>query len=98
MQQIQDLIAQFGGRPTSLAQPTDPMTLYGALAQGRPVILALRSGQGSGHVVVVRGMSFVQTDNGVEPVLHVNDPMAFYTQPVAFRDIVAVWSEAIVVR
>jgi hypothetical protein len=98
LQQIQQLIQQFGGRPTALAPPTDPMTLYGALAQGRPVILALQSGQGSGHVVVVRGMSFVPTANGVEPVLHVNDPMAYYTQPVAFRDVVAMWSDAIVVR
>lgn len=99
LQQIQGLIAQFGGRPSAFATPTDPMTLYNTLANGHAVILALRSGQGSGHVVVVRGMAFQPTaDGSVEPVLFVNDPMAYYTQPIPFRNLVNMWESAIIVN
>jgi hypothetical protein len=97
LDQIQQLIQQFGGRYTSLAPPTDPMTLYGALQRGNAVILALQTGPNMGHVVVVRGMSFVPVQGGYEPVLHVNDPMAVYTQPVPFRQLVGIWRDAIVV-
>lgn len=99
LQQIQGLISQFGGRPSAFAPPTDPMTLYNTLASGRAVILALRSAQGSGHVIVVRGMAFQPTgDGGVEPVLFVNDPMAYYTQPIPFRNLVNMWEAAIIVN
>lgn len=98
LDQIQKLIAQFGGRYSNMAAPTDPMTLYQALAGGHAVILALQSQPGAGHVVVVRGMSFAPTQGGVEPVLHVNDPMAVYTQPVPFRQLVGVWKQAIVIN
>lgn len=96
--QIQKLIAQFGGRASSFAEPTDPMTLYNTLAGGHAVILALQAQPGAGHVVVVRGMSFVQTQGGIEPVLHVNDPMAVYTQPVPYRQLVGIWKAAVVVN
>jgi hypothetical protein len=98
LDQIQKLIAQFGGRYSNMAAPTDPMTLYQALAGGHAVILALQSQPGAGHVVVVRGMSFAPTQGSVEPVLHVNDPMAVYTQPVPFRQLVGVWKQAIVIN
>ncbi len=97
LQQIQGLIAQFGGRYSAIAPPTDPMTLYQELARGRPVIVHIRSGYSSSHVVVVRGMSFIQTAYGVQAVLHVNDPMAVYTQPVLYSQIVPIWINAIVV-
>jgi hypothetical protein len=42
-------------------------------------------------------MSFARTPWGWEPMVHVNDPMAYYTQPVPFRRIAAVWQAAIVV-
>jgi len=80
------------------APPTDPMTLYQTLASGRAVIVQLRTGQSINHVVVVRGMSFIETQFGVQPVLHVNDPMGFYTQPVPFAQIAPIWTSAIVVN
>jgi Papain-like cysteine protease AvrRpt2 len=98
IQQIQWLIAQFGGRYSSYAPPADAMTLYQTLASGRPIIAQLRTGQTSAHVVVIRGMSFIQTQVGVQPVLHINDPLAYFTQPVLFQQIVPVWMSAIVVN
>jgi hypothetical protein len=96
--QIQWLIGRFGGRPTNYAMPADSMTLYRTLLTGRAVILQLRTSDVSSHVVVLRGMSFVPTASGWEPVLHINDPMARYTQPVLFSRILPVWKDAIVVN
>lgn len=96
--QIQGLIAQFGGHYSNYAPPANPMLLYNTLASGHPVILQLQTGPGSAHVVVVRGMSFMQTPMGVQPVLHINDPMAIFTQPVPFAQIVPRWVSAIVVN
>ncbi|MBT9447595.1 MAG: hypothetical protein IV086_18010 [Hyphomonadaceae bacterium] len=98
LEQIQALIAQFGGRYSGFAEPTDPMTLYRTLAGGHAVILALQTGPQMNHVVVLRGMSFVQTQGGVEPVLHINDPMQVYTQPVPYRQLVQAWRKAIVIN
>ncbi len=43
-------------------------------------------------------MAFVPNGfGGVEPVLYVNDPMAFYTQPVPFSTLIPIWVEALVV-
>lgn len=95
--QIQALIAHYGGRASSYAPPADPGTLYRTLASGRAVILQLRSGAQTAHVVVLRGMSFVRTPYGVEPVLHINDPMALFTQPVPFSNLMQMWMSAIVI-
>lgn len=96
--QIQGLIAQFGGSYSSLEPPTDPMTLYNTLASGRAVILALQSPVvNTGHVVVLRGMEWTPTAYGPQPVLYVNDPMSYFTQPVPYTRIVQMWSAAIVV-
>ena len=96
--QIQNLILYFGGRYSIYAPPTDPMTLYSTLASGNAVIVQLRTSQFSSHVVVIRGMSFVVTQSGVQPLLHVNDPMAIITQPVLFTAIAPIWMDAIVVH
>lgn len=96
--QIQYLIGQFGGRYSSLAPPADPMTLYRTLASGRAVILLVRSGYAASHVVVLRGMSFVPGPYGYEAVLHINDPMRYYTQPVLFSQLMGIWMGAIVVN
>jgi hypothetical protein len=93
-QQIQGLIAQFGGSFSTLAPPAHPQVLYQTLQQGRPVILALQSTPFSGHVVVLRGMHVV----GNTPVLHINDPMAHFTQPVPFQNLMGFWNAAIVVN
>ena len=96
--QIQGLIAHFGGRYSGIAPPADPMTLYRTLASGKLIILQVRTGMQSAHVVVLRGMSFMTTPYGVEPVLHINDPMAYFTQPVPFSNLVRIWMSAIVVH
>ena len=96
--QIQKLIGQYGGRYSSLAPPTDPMTLYNTLALGRAIILSLHSPYVRvGHVVVLRGMEWVPTIYGAQPVLYVNDPMEHFTQPVPYVNILQMWSAAIVV-
>ena len=95
--QIQGLIKQFGGRSSNYAPPTDPITLYHTLAQGHAVIIGVTVGQGQGHVIVARGMSFVQTQYGWQPMVHINDPMSYYTQPVPFQAIARSWEVAIVV-
>lgn len=96
-QQIQGLIAHYGGRASSYAPPADPATLYSTLASGRAVILQVSSGMGAAHVVVLRGMSFVSTPYGVEAVLHINDPMSYFTQPVPFSNLMRIWIAAIVI-
>ena len=73
------------------------MTLYRTLAKGHAVIIGIDVGGGQGHVVVARGMSFYQTPYGWEPLVHINDPEAYYTQPVPYRNIARVWKVAIVI-
>lgn len=51
-----------------------------------------------GHVVVLRGMGFMPTPYGLEPVLDINDPMSLYTHPVPFSNILGMWQSAIVVN
>lgn len=98
LHEIQNLIFHFGGATSSIAPPTDPFTLYGALASGRAVIMAVQSSPFSGHVVVIRGMAWVQTPFGVQPVLYINDPMSYFTEPVLFTNILQYWGAAIVVN
>lgn len=98
LQQIQGLIAYFGGRWSSISPPASPMTIYQTLASGRAIIMAVQSSPYSGHVVVLRGMAWVPTPIGVQPVLYINDPMAYFTQPVPFQNIAGYWQAAIVVN
>lgn len=96
--QIQFLIQQFGLSHTSYAPPAAPMVLYNTLNSGRVIILQVQTGQTQYHVVVLRGMYFEMTPNGMEPILIINDPMAYYTQPVPYSQIVQAWRSAIVVQ
>ncbi len=98
IQQIQFLISYFGGRYSSYAPPADPMKLYRSLASRRPIILQVRTGIINSHVVVLRGMTFVRGQFGVEPVLHINDPLAHFAQPVPFSQIAPIWMDAIIVN
>jgi hypothetical protein len=98
LQQIQDLIQHYGGRSSSYAEPTDPMTLYRTLKQGHAVVIGLQTNPSSGHVVVARGMSFQNTPQGVVAMVHINDPMAQFTQPVPFQQIAGIWRQAIIVN
>jgi hypothetical protein len=48
---------------------------------------------------VLRGMAFAQNGYGqTEPVLYINDPMAYFTQPVPFSALMPIWLEALVVN
>ena len=95
--QIQGLIAYFGGRFSSIAPPADPMTIYNTLASGKAIIMAVQSSPYSGHVVVIRGMKWIPTQFGPQPILYINDPLSFFTQPVPFQAIAQYWQAAIVV-
>ncbi|MDX7857967.1 papain-like cysteine protease family protein [Aeromonas caviae] len=97
LQQIQGLIAYFGGHWSTLALPANPMSVYQTLASGKAIIMAVQSSPYSGHVVVIRGMAWAQTAMGLQPVLYVNDPMAYFTQPIPFLNLSQYWSAAIVV-
>lgn len=96
--QIQSLIAHFGGRHSSIEPPTDPMTLYRTLADGKAIVLAVKATPFSGHVIVLRGMGWMPTPQGPQPVLFINDPMAYFTAPVPFAQIARYWESAIVVN
>lgn len=96
--QIQSLIAEFGGRHSSIELPADPMTVYNTLKAGKAIILAVKHTPYSGHVVVLRGMAWMPTPYGVQPMLMINDPMAYYTQPMPFAQIARIWESAIVIR
>ena len=99
LQQIQFLIGYFGGRYSSLAPPTDPVTLYRVLQSGRPVIMSVQSPYTSiGHVVVIRGMTWVPVSGRYVPVLHVNDPLSYFTKPIPFADLARFWRQAIIVE
>ena len=98
LQQVQALVQQYGGRTSAYAAPTDAMTLYRTLQQGHAVIIGINAGNGMGHVVVARGMSFEQTPQGVVALVHINDPMAQFTRPVPFNQVAAVWRQAIIIN
>ncbi len=97
--QIQKLIANFGGRQSSIRQPSDPMSVYRMLRAGQPIILALNNaGQQSGHVVLLTGMSWVRTRHGAEPILHINDPYGTIPPRLHWRQLMHRWHAAIVVH
>jgi hypothetical protein len=98
LHEIQNLILRFGGRPSNFSFPANYVNLYNELAHGYPVIMHIRSGWSTSHVIVIRGMRFIQNAYGFEPELIVNDPMNHYTQPVPFSQLAPLWINAIVVR
>ena len=96
--QIQKLIRNFGQRASSIAPPTDAMSLYRNLRAGkshhpRGAQFAL-----FGPCVVLTGMSWIQGSRGPEAVLHVNDPLQVIPARLAFRDLLPRWQAAIVVQ
>lgn len=98
LDQIRGLIRNFGRRVTEVRPPTGPMSLYRALRAGRPIILALRSGPGTGHVVVLTGMTWVRTLWGRRAILHINDPIGAFPARMRFEEIMPRWHAAIVVH
>lgn len=97
MQQIQLLLAQYGGVYSGISPPAHPAALFQTLSQGRAVIMLVRNSPVTavGHFVVVRGMDF--TPQG--PVVFLNDPMAWsgFSQPIPFVNLMHYWQAAIVV-
>lgn len=51
-----------------------------------------------GHFVVIRGMAWVPSMTGPIPVLNVNDPMQYFSQPIPFTQLATIWAAAIVVQ
>ena len=97
LQEIQGLSLHFGGLFSAITPPADPVTVYRTLVSQRAIIMAVKSSPFSGHVVVIRGIAWIPTPQGLQPVLYVNDPMGFFTQRVPFIDILGYWPAAIVV-
>ncbi|HAO07526.1 MAG TPA: hypothetical protein DCQ50_11135 [Chryseobacterium sp.] len=96
--QIQNLILYYGGRYSSLQMPANAMVLQETLRQGRPIILQLKLTPYMGHVVVLRGINWVSTAYGLQPILLINDPMGYFTQPIPFENLLNFWSGAIVLE
>lgn len=101
LDEIQRLIAHFGGRFNQLSPPQDPMSVYQHLRRGTPIIASINSGMGMGHVVVIRGMRFVpqRTRMGVQwmPMLLINDPMSMIPGEVPYRQFLRQWRASILV-
>lgn len=99
LKHIQYLISYFGGRQSQLSYPTNPFTLYRTLYYGYPVIMFVKESayQKVGHFVVIVGMSWTDIGFGIEPILHINDPISLITTNVPFRNIADYWEAAIVV-
>ncbi len=98
LSQIRKLIRNFGRSSSVLARPTDPMTLYATLRAGRPVIIALRNTQYTGHTVVVTGLTWIETKRGRIAMLHINDPIGALPPRVPYHIIRSRWTAAIVVN
>lgn len=92
-----DLIQYFSGRPSYIAPPASPQVLYNTLRAGHPVVLELKPGPGTGHVVVLKGMSFRNTRNGPQALVYVNDPLLQLNGPMPYEQLMNMWSRAIVV-
>lgn len=95
--QIQELIRYYGGRYSSISPPANPVDVYNTLALGRPIIMAVKATGAVGHVIVISGMEWRPTPFGGEPVLLINDPLSYFTQPISFARIAQYWQAAIVV-
>ena len=99
MQQVQQLIASYGAAYSSMSPPTNPQDLHKTLAEGKALIVYLRTSRTAGHLIVVRGMSWLRTRSaGRQPYLFVNDPLAYFTRPVAYTRLLSFWRDAIVVN
>jgi hypothetical protein len=99
MQQVQQLIASYGAAYSSMRPPATALDLHKTLEEGKAVIVFIRTTPTVGHLIVVRGMSWLRTRSaGRQPYLFVNDPLAYFTEPVAFARLLPLWRDAIVVN
>jgi hypothetical protein len=93
LQQQQFLLANYGGRVSSIAPPTDPFTLYQTIQSGYGVILFIRGSGLVGHFVVLRGMFW----QGGVPYVVVNDPLQYFPASLQFQQLLQFWQAALVV-
>lgn len=91
VQEMQQALFSLVNIRSSVFGPLSWQQLYQFLSLGRPVLVLLHSTPFSGHVVLVRGMFFVPQG----PVLIVNDPMAYFSQPVPIQAFYAFWTGSV---
>ena len=106
MEEMQSIIAQFGGVLTALTPPLPPQVLYGALLSGHPVVARIRSGLTSSHAIVIRGMRFRPREEtapdgtvtmGFEPLLLVNDPLSYFPHELPYERLLPLWIDSLIV-
>jgi hypothetical protein len=110
LSEIRRVIEHFGGAASAQTPPLSPRALYGALRDGHVVVAALADPAGrSGHVVVIKGMSFrvrwhpprnADEPPGQEivPWVSINDPRGIITESVPYEALARNWAASIVVE
>ncbi|WP_345117429.1 papain-like cysteine protease family protein [Hymenobacter algoricola] len=94
---IQNLVLAYGGHYSSIAPPASPSVLYNTLLNNKAVVIYLQTSPTIGHFVVLRGMAWQNTPDGMMPIFYLNDPMSIYVRPVDFNQLYSIWRAAIVV-
>jgi hypothetical protein len=95
MEQLRFLLLAYGSNTSQIIMaPRDPRVLYQHLDNDHPIVLQIRSGVASTHVVVLRGMRLTSND----AILYVNDPMSIYTQAVPYSRLYPIIVNALVVN
>ncbi|MGF7082952.1 papain-like cysteine protease family protein [Mucilaginibacter sp. UYCu711] len=95
---IRGLIYNYVGTYSALAAPANPDIIYSTLRNGKAIILYLQTSPTIGHFIVLRGMEWINTPYGVQAIFYVNDPMAIFTKPIPFSNLLSIWRAAIVVN
>lgn len=93
MSQVRTLLLAYGNSASDVIPPPSAKTLYRHIASNHPVVLQIRTGVASTHVVVVRGVYYV----GGSLHVVINDPMSIYTQPIEYSRIYPSLVNALVV-
>ncbi len=91
--EIQALIARFGGRTSGVSLPANGFVLYNALRRG-PIVMHTR--QGAGHFIVATGMRVDPTPGGPLGKVMINDPFSGQYE-VDFPNLLQAWTAALVV-
>jgi hypothetical protein len=91
--EIQALIAYFGGHSSSVTAPSDGVVLYNLLRQG-PIVIHTR--QGAGHFIVATGMQIVPGPTGPLGIISINDPL-FGQYEIDFYRLMQTWNAALVI-
>lgn len=95
MEQLRFLLLAYGSNASDVIMaPRDPRVLHNHLLNNHPMVLQIRSGVTSTHVVVLRGIRLTQND----AILYLNDPMFIYTQAVPYSRLYPIIVNALVVR